>query len=305
MKLVGIFLLFVVLCLILPTSILAVTFLDDDFETYAVGSPGGAPFQEPSAQCGGAVVTASQLVYSGTKSLRLDITGNTACQGDSTGGAVNFLQYYNVIKGGTGTGGSRLSEPTYMRVYVRFSSNYVFNRGHQKLFYLWSLNANQSGQWRVPIFLNSNSKSYAWPEITIYCGYTDERCPDEHWYVQNVDMGNPVRFYPGIWYCIELMAQGDSVAGNGKLRLWVDGVLKASYDNAYLRHISNNWGINSVWLSNYWGGGGDYPVPHTVATYPNCMSVYYDAVKVSDSYIGPLDGDDNTPPISSRGLRIH
>lgn len=60
----------------------------------------------------------------------------------------------------------------------------------------------------------------------------------------------------GRWYCIEMrMKLNDAGASNGVFQLWIDGALEAQSTTLNWLGSYNAYGINAVFLENYWNGG--------------------------------------------------
>ncbi len=92
--------------------------------------------------------------------------------------------------------------------------------------------------------------------------------------------------HAGAWYCIEAhMKLNDAGAANGWFELWTNGQLEARKTNLNWVGSYNAYGINAVFLENYWNAGS-----------PATQERYFDNFVVSTKPIGPVGGT-STPPV--------
>jgi hypothetical protein len=60
----------------------------------------------------------------------------------------------------------------------------------------------------------------------------------------------------GQWYCIEAHVRlNDAMQANGVFEAWINGTLDARKANLDWVGQYNSYGINAVFLENYWNGG--------------------------------------------------
>jgi len=92
--------------------------------------------------------------------------------------------------------------------------------------------------------------------------------------------------HAGTWHCIEThMKLNDAGVANGLFELWINGQLEARKTNLNWVGSYNAYGINAVFIENYWGDGS-----------PTTQERYFDNFVISTRPIGPV-GDTNTPPV--------
>ena len=84
------------------------------------------------------------------------------------------------------------------------------------------------------------------------------------------------RAHVGKWHCIEAHVRLDDPGrANGVFELWVDGALEARLDGIRWHGMYADYGINTVFLENYWNGGAPQP-----------QERYFDNFVVSTGRIG-------------------
>jgi Big-like domain-containing protein len=82
--------------------------------------------------------------------------------------------------------------------------------------------------------------------------------------------------YVGKWYCIEAHARlNDPGRANGVFELWISGGLEARFDKLNWQGAYSEYGINTVFLENYWNDGSPQP-----------QERYFDNFVVSTQRIG-------------------
>lgn len=123
----------------------------------------------------------------------------------------------------------------------------------------------------------------------------------------NVDT---TRFAAGPWRKVELYMKGNTQtsAANGILRLWVDGVLRASYGNVCYRTVRKSAANQDSTRTRFlgmnvdpvWGGGGD--VIRDSTSYHNFDHLYV-AGGVSTTRYGDVDGDGAVTAADTVALR--
>lgn len=80
----------------------------------------------------------------------------------------------------------------------------------------------------------------------------------------------------GVWHCIETRARlNDAGQSNGAQQLWVNGVLEAERTGLNFVGSYSDYGINAVFLENYWNGGA-----------PKTQDRFFDNFVVSTKRIG-------------------
>jgi hypothetical protein len=80
----------------------------------------------------------------------------------------------------------------------------------------------------------------------------------------------------GKWYCVEARARlNDPVAANGIFELWINGALEARVGGINWQGAFEEYGINTVFLENYWNDGS-----------PQAQERYFDNFVVSTQRIG-------------------
>lgn len=88
--------------------------------------------------------------------------------------------------------------------------------------------------------------------------------------------------YVGAWYCIEVHIKLNTAGqSNGVFDLWINGNAEASRTGLNWLGSFNAYGINAVYLENYWGAGGS----------PVAQDRYFDNLVVSTQRIGCQPGD--------------
>jgi hypothetical protein len=84
------------------------------------------------------------------------------------------------------------------------------------------------------------------------------------------------RMHVGRWYCIEAHARvNDPGRANGVFELWIDDRLEARIDGLNWQGAYGDYGINTVFLENYWNDGAPKP-----------QERYFDNFVVSTQRIG-------------------
>jgi hypothetical protein len=84
------------------------------------------------------------------------------------------------------------------------------------------------------------------------------------------------RLHVGKWYCIEAHARlNDPSRSNGVFELWINGGLEARIDGLNWQAGYSEYGINTVYLENYWNDGA-----------PQAQERYFDNFVVSTQPIG-------------------
>jgi hypothetical protein len=80
----------------------------------------------------------------------------------------------------------------------------------------------------------------------------------------------------GKWYCVETHVRwNDAGSSNGVFEMWIDGALDARKTGLNWVGSFNAYGMNAVYLENYWNQGA-----------PKTQSRYFDNLVVSTSRIG-------------------
>ncbi|NLO79435.1 MAG: hypothetical protein GX093_03845 [Xanthomonadaceae bacterium] len=203
------------------------------------------------------------------------------------------------------------NETLYVRWRAYWSPNFHFNYQNTKHFYLLSnarSNSGGGGTYRVGFFVRPPVKGgdpqVAVPYIHVY-KHQVELAPGS-WQSQVGE--SDVRYFPnqpgtedfrivgGRWYEIEMRVTPNprGQAFGGRLQFWIDGKLMADYtDNVSVRKANDPNSFDGVWLSTYFGGGGQ-------STHPE-QYVLYDDIIVSRARIG--SSARLSPPSSPTMLR--
>lgn len=203
------------------------------------------------------------------------------------------------------------NETVYVRWRAYWSPNFNFNYQNTKHFYLLSnasTNEGGGGTFRVGLFVRPPNRggdpTVAVPYIHIYkdqsevaqgswqsqIGENDVR------YFPNQPSGEDFRIVGGKWYEIEMRVTPNpqGKAFGGRVQYWIDGKLLADYsDNVSIRKANDPNAIDGIWLSSYFGGGGQSEHPE--------QYVLYDDIIVSRKKIGR---DNGARPSSPTQLRI-
>jgi hypothetical protein len=80
----------------------------------------------------------------------------------------------------------------------------------------------------------------------------------------------------GKWYCVEARARlNDPALSNGTFELWINGALEARMGGINWQGTFDEYGINTVFLENYWNDGAPQP-----------QERYFDNFVVSTQRIG-------------------
>ena len=89
--------------------------------------------------------------------------------------------------------------------------------------------------------------------------------------------------HAGKWFCIEVHVRlNDPGQSNGIHEFWIDGNLEARRTGLNFVGTYADYGINAVYLENYWNGGS-----------PKQQERYFDSFVVSTKRIGCLCSTDN------------
>jgi hypothetical protein len=180
-------------------------------------------------------------------------------------------------------------ETIYVRWRAFWSSNFNFNYQNTKHFYLLSnarSNNGGAGNNRVGFFVRPPEKggdpTIAVPYIHLYKSQTEVAAGS--WQSQIGE--NDVRYFPnqpgsesfrirgGKWYEIEMRVTPNprGQAFGGRVQYWINGKLLADYsDNVSVRKQGDSAGYDGVWLSSYFGGGGQTDHPEQYVLYDDIV----------------------------------
>lgn len=196
----------------------------------------------------------------------------------------------------------------YARYNVFWSPGFEFNTGNTKNFYF----RTNSGRYRVGMFFRPGRPSLytdetedvttAVPYIHLYCnqievvpgGEVEQYCHSQGGdmrYFPNQPGTSDFRLRGGRWYTVEVRVTPNpsGQAFGGRLQYWIDGVLMGDFSNVSIRKTGETDPINSVWITSYFGGGGQN-------THPT-QYVLYDNIVVGQSRIGlPANTVSNPSP---------
>lgn len=188
------------------------------------------------------------------------------------------------------------NETVYVRWRAYWSPGFNFNYQNTKHLYLLSnasTNNGGAGTYRVGLFVRppqqGGDATVAVPYIHLY--KTQSEVAPGSWQSQIGE--NDIRYFPnqsdaedfrivgGKWYEIEMRItpnpQGQ--AFGGRVQYWINGKLLADYsDNVSVRKANDPNAFDGIWLSSYFGGGGQSEHPE--------QYVLYDDIVVSRKPIG-------------------
>ncbi len=171
----------------------------------------------------------------------------------------------------------------YWRVYVRNEPGWTGGGGH-KLSRALSFVSDSTWQRSLAAHLWSGSNGAAADRLTIDpASGTDEdgNLLDSGWRWLGQRAGDTPLFdaaHVGKWYCIEARLKLNDVGqSNGAFQFWIDGLLEASSTNLNWVGSFDAYGINAIYLENYWNDGA-----------PATQERYMDNFVVSSAPIGCL-----------------
>lgn len=171
----------------------------------------------------------------------------------------------------------------YWRVFVRNEAGWVGGGGY-KLSRATSFVSTSSWQRSFAAHLWSGSNDAGRNVLLIDpASGTDEagnlRPIDAGWRWLGLERGTMPLFdedHVGEWYCVEThLRLNDPGKSDGVFEFWIDGRLEASRTGLNLVGAFNDYGINAVYLENYWNGGA-----------PQAQERYFDNFVVSSAPIG-------------------
>ena len=171
----------------------------------------------------------------------------------------------------------------YVRYYRRYEANYDFSC-QAKMTGVWALAEGAPGSGNHPngydqfSYRLETSPDPNQPELYIY--HPEQLTQYGQPFYQNI--GTPVTIETNRWYSIELMLKAnDAGQRNGKAKLWIDGVLKAYYQNFRFRD-TNSLKINALQITARVGG---------LCFAPQDQKVWDDNLVLATQYIGPMAQD--------------
>jgi len=256
-----------------------------DWETKSIGCPDGMGGGVSQSDCGMGGGIVSSPVHSGTRALNIHV---------NAGFPDTIYPEYSL---------NSTTQHIFVRWYAMWSSGFVFNSNITKHMNIQNLNGPNNWIARFHFERKPGETTIATPVVQIYCSgtdYTVQECLniqgwDEIRLGQNV--GNPVDIVPGNWYCFEweIIPDTQGNKASGIVRGWINGVLKMEHIGYSIRKnaTANANPIDHIWLTSYYGGGGENP--------PQAQDVYYDDIAASTNYIGPSNAAALLPP---KNLRI-
>ncbi len=149
----------------------------------------------------------------------------------------------------------------YWRVYVRNETNWIGGGGY-KLSRALSFVSDSTWQRSLAAHLWSGSNGSVANRLTIDpASGTDEsgNLLDSGWRWLGQRAGDTPLFdaaHVGEWYCIEARLKlNDAGQSNGAFQYWIDGILEASSTNLNWVGSFDAYGINAIYLENYWNDG--------------------------------------------------
>lgn len=100
------------------------------------------------------------------------------------------------------------------------------------------------------------------------------------------------KLVPGAWHCIEAHVKLNTPsASDGVFEFWIDDKLQAGRSDLNWRYSWQDYGINTIIFSDYWGAGS-----------PIEQERYLDAIVISTKRVGCLDG--TAPPKPPSNITI-
>ncbi len=173
----------------------------------------------------------------------------------------------------------------YWRVFVRYDSGWVGGGGHKMsratsfvsesswaqamIAHVWS------GKARINYLAIDPASGTDLAGVVRTKTYNDGR--KLRWLGSRASI-TPI-FHPsriGLWHCVEAHARlNDPGAANGLVELWIDDRPEAQNRNLNFVGAFTQYGINAIFLENYWNGGA-----------PQTQSRYFDRFIVSTKRIG-------------------
>lgn len=182
-----------------------------------------------------------------------------------------------------------VNDTLYVRWNAYFSPGFEWNTTNTKHIYLVGLDAfGDKMLWEVPFFFRPQGLpiTQAKPYFHFYCGMIEVGPVEAQ---QCATTGGDLRYFPNVsdvtidsgkWYTFEFMVRpnlsGQSFGGH--ISAWVDDQLVIDYDNVSVRKSTITSPLKTVWLTTYFGGGGQ-------STHPE-QYVLYDNLVISKSRIG-------------------
>ena len=253
-------------------------FFQDSFESGAlnhIDPVSKAKWDGSNSESGDSVTVSSEKSRTGSKSLKFFFKGNSSLDDDAFA-----EQRFNL--------GSNRQE-VFIRYYIYFPSNYsirnVDGGENNKLLRLWGNDYNNSN--KVGMSIEPTMKPYFEGSIihwdgTYGCSGDTGVGKNQEDYKLNFQLNDS---YKERWVCFEFHIRQDSGAGNGILRMYVDGVLVNDNTNISWQGApcSPGYFLNGYLMG--WSNSG----------FNQDTAVYIDDVVFSTTYIGP---DANTPPPS-------
>ena len=180
------------------------------------------------------------------------------------------------------------NDTVYVRWRAYWSPGFHFNYQNTKHFYLLTNAADgyQGGNYRVGFFVQppegGGDPTVGVPYIHLYKrdidtapGSWQDKEYGEIRYRPNQPGTENFRITGGKWYEIEMRItpnpQGQSTGG--RVQFWIDGKLMADHsDNVSVRKANEKDVFDGVWLSSYFGGGGQTNHPDQYVIYDDIIA---------------------------------
>jgi hypothetical protein len=165
--------------------------------------------------------------------------------------------------GWIGAGGNKMS-----RAQVIVNTNWA----QAMMAHVWSGVMSEGEPYRLGLVPASGTDESGTVRTTEYNDFANFRWLGTAW------SRTPIfdQMHVGKWYCIEAHARlNDPGRANGLLELWINGALEAHMERLNLQGAYSDFGINTVFLENYWNDGAPQP-----------QERYFDNFVVSTQRIG-------------------
>lgn len=184
------------------------------------------------------------------------------------GGSERYREIYwrHLVKleaGWAGAGGNKLSRAQAL-VSTEFAQGMMAH--------VWSGTIREGEAYRLGIAPASGTDEAGNLQTTSYNDFPNFRWLGVAW------SRTPIfdALHVGKWYCVEAHARlNDPGRANGVFELWINGALEARIDGLNWQGAYSGYGINTVYLENYWNDGA-----------PKAQERYFDNFVVSTQRIG-------------------
>ncbi|NLO79222.1 MAG: hypothetical protein GX093_02750 [Xanthomonadaceae bacterium] len=177
------------------------------------------------------------------------------------------------------------NDTIYARWRVYFSPGFHFNTTNTKHFYLITdAKSYGGGTNRVGFFVRPPNKSKVTegrPYFHVYRSQVDvepgtwqaSKATDIR-YEPNQPGGEELRIVGGRWYEFEIRVTPNPIGQptGARLQAWVDGkLIMDHYDHVSVRKANDHRPYDGIWLSSYFGGGGQSTHPEQYVLYDDII----------------------------------